>query len=196
MGACPWGCATNQSYIVSITGVYWSVWWHCSIVWSAATRWEFTIPYAQWLLPSHTACLIGIIQYLAVIFEIGNRISPFSALTTLHTTPLKYCSYPPESHTGRYFLLRHCISLNKRAGYGGIKWTSILVWLHWNYLGGLQNTWTLSAKNLNEIGLIVFEIWPGKVKSRGRDYSSRRIYSAKYGICPPLKAHFSQSKKW
>ena len=42
---------------------------------------------------------------------------------------------------------------------------------------------TLSAESLNEIGLIGFEIWTGKVKSRGRVYSSRFIYSAKHGIC-------------
>ena len=42
---------------------------------------------------------------------------------------------------------------------------------------------TLRAENMNEIGLIVFEIWPGKVKSRGRVYSSRHVYWAEYGTC-------------
>ena len=39
------------------------------------------------------------------------------------------------------------------------------------------NTLTLSAENVNKIGLVISEIWPDKVKSR------RRIYSAKYGTC-------------
>ncbi len=33
-----------------------------------------------------------------------------------------------------------------------------------------------------QIGLIISEIWPVNVKSRGPVYSSRRVYSAKYGI--------------
>ena len=47
-------------------------------------------------------------------------------------------------------------------------------------LYGLMNTSTLTAEKISSV---VFEIWPGKVKSwGGRVYSSRRVYSAKYGI--------------
>ena len=47
-----------------------------------------------------------------------------------------------------------------------------------------MNTSTLSAEILIKIGIAVFELWPGKLKSRGegRVYSSRRVYSAKYSI--------------
>ena len=40
---------------------------------------------------------------------------------------------------------------------------------------------TLSAENLIRISSVLSEIWPDKVKSRGRIYSSRRVYLAKYG---------------
>ena len=45
-----------------------------------------------------------------------------------------------------------------------------------------MNTLTISAENLIEIVSVDFEKWPGKFKNRGRVYSSRRVYSAKYGI--------------
>ena len=35
---------------------------------------------------------------------------------------------------------------------------------------------------MKKIGSVVSEIWSDKVKSWGRIYSSRRVYSAKYGI--------------
>ena len=35
---------------------------------------------------------------------------------------------------------------------------------------------------MNKIGLLVSEKWSDKVKSRGRIYSGRRIYLAKYGM--------------
>ncbi len=46
-----------------------------------------------------------------------------------------------------------------------------------------MNTLAIRAENLIQIGSLVSEIWPGKVKSRGggRVYSSRRVYLAKYG---------------
>ena len=40
---------------------------------------------------------------------------------------------------------------------------------------------TLSAENLIEIGVVVSEIWPGKLKS-GRIYLGGRVYLAKYSI--------------
>ena len=45
-----------------------------------------------------------------------------------------------------------------------------------------MNTLRVSAENLIEIISLVSETWLGKVKDRGPVYSSRRIYSAKYGI--------------
>ena len=44
-----------------------------------------------------------------------------------------------------------------------------------------MNTSPLSAENLIEIDSAISEKWPCKVKSRGRVYSSRHVYSAKYG---------------
>ena len=41
---------------------------------------------------------------------------------------------------------------------------------------------TLSAENMIQIGLVVSEPEPVKLKSRGCVYLSRRVYSAKYGI--------------
>ena len=62
------------------------------------------------------------------------------------------------------------ISPNKRAGRGGRKHVLIHV-----------NIITISAENFIQIGSVVSEIRPGKLKSRGRVYLGRRIYSAKYG---------------
>ena len=45
-----------------------------------------------------------------------------------------------------------------------------------------MNTLKLSAEILIQINSVVSEIRPEKVKSRGRIYLSRRIYSAKYGM--------------
>ncbi len=46
----------------------------------------------------------------------------------------------------------------------------------------ILNTLSLSAENLIEIGSVVSEIWPGKLKSRDGVYSGRCIYLAKYRI--------------
>ena len=77
---------------------------------------------------------------------------------------------------------RYRISLNKRAGRGGRKQTPTLVWLQWKWQAQPLNTLALSGEILIEIGFVVVEIWPVKVKSRGRVYSSRHIYIAKYGM--------------
>ncbi len=45
-----------------------------------------------------------------------------------------------------------------------------------------MHTCTLSTENLIEIGSVVSEMWPGKIKSRGCIYSGSRVYWAKYGI--------------
>ena len=73
--------------------------------------------------------------------------------------------------------LTYHISPNKHAGCGGTKRALILVSLQWNWRCEPSNTSTLSADNLNQIGLVVSEIWPDKVV-----YSGRRVYLAKYGI--------------
>ncbi len=82
-------------------------------------------------------------------------------------------------HTNKF---HYRISTNKRARRGGRKRTFILVWYWWKSRYGLLNTLTLSGKNMIQIGLVVPEIWSVKVKSWGHVYSSRRVYSAKYGI--------------
>ncbi len=43
----------------------------------------------------------------------------------------------------------------------------------------------LSPENFIEIGAVVSEIWPGKVKSQGCICSSSHVYSAKYSILVP-----------
>ena len=73
------------------------------------------------------------------------------------------------------------ISPNKRAGRRGRKRTLNLVSFQWNSQGGLLNSLPLSANNLIRIGSVVSEIWPVKVKSRGRVDSSKHVISAKYG---------------
>ena len=78
------------------------------------------------------------------------------------------------------------ISLNKCAGRIGRKRTFIIVWFRWNSLHGLLNTSSLNGEKIIQIGLLVSEIWPVKVKSQGRVYSSRRLYnmhSAGYWFC-------------
>ena len=76
--------------------------------------------------------------------------------------------------------MTYCISLNKRAGCGGRKWTLALVWFQWTSQFGLLHTSTLSAENMIRIGWEVSETLPVKVKSWGHVYLSRRINSAKY----------------
>ena len=55
-----------------------------------------------------------------------------------------------------------------------------------------MDTLPLSAENLIEIGSVVTEIWQDKVKSRGRVYSSRRVYLAKYSTSELLKQAHAQ----
>ena len=47
------------------------------------------------------------------------------------------------------------------------------------------STLTLSGENMIQFGLIVPEIWPVKVKSRGHVYSSRHVHLVKYLKCFP-----------
>ena len=54
----------------------------------------------------------------------------------------------------------------------------------------------IPCKNMIQIGLVVPEMWPVKVKSRGRVYSSKRIYSAKYGIYTEGEWDFFQWVPW
>ena len=51
----------------------------------------------------------------------------------------------------------------------------------------------IGSKNLIEIGSGVSEIWPGKVKSRECIYSSRHVYSAKYGTSPNSTLYINSS---
>ena len=76
----------------------------------------------------------------------------------------------PHPHTHNtvstwYFIVInciYCISLNKRAGRRGRKWALNHIRFQCNW-----DTSTRSAENLIQIGWVVFEIWPGKIKSRG-----------------------------
>ena len=78
----------------------------------------------------------------------------------------------------------YCISQNRCAGCRDRKQTLILVWFQWNWQPELLLTLALSAKNLIEVGWVVVEICPVKVKSWGH------IYSAKYSMCVQHSAMF------
>ena len=66
-----------------------------------------------------------------------------------------------------------------------------------------MNTLTLSAENLDEIHLIVFEIWPGSQKSRGafihagafiqQNTVSEKKHGVLQGLPPMLKFGISYS---
>ena len=78
--------------------------------------------------------------------------------------------------------VKYRIVLNKRSGRGGMKRTQGLVRSQWNWLPKPLNALGICPENLIEIGQVVPEIWLVKVKSQGRVYSSRHVYSIQYGM--------------
>ena len=77
---------------------------------------------------------------------------------------------------------RYRISPNKRTGRRGRKWTLALAWFWWTSQCGLTKILNLGGRNMIKTGSVVSQICPVKVKSRGHGYSSRHVYSARYGM--------------